>query len=146
MKKRKTRLLISALVLILLLSVLGTLLLKGKSPSPIPLTVKVRCAHVDNALALSLSSRQANASLDGEECRILSVFSAPSEISEMKGGSLISYPSKLFSDVTVTLSVRATPRDGLFYAGEVWLSPAKRVLLSAPTFYGYGEILSVQQT
>lgn len=144
MSKRRIRLLCLFAAAVLLFSALGALLLRRDTDNTVPIVLTVKNAHADNALALSLPRGTFAATIDGIPCRILSFSAAPSELCEVKDGDPFPYPSRLFSDITVTLSVEATVREGVLYAADAFLSVGKRVLLSSPVFYGFGEITSIK--
>ena len=126
------------------LSLLGALVFKEKAPEPKFGTLTLCARFCDNELVEALSTGEAEGTVDGAPCRILSVRTEASTVTREEGGVPLSFPSRLLSDVFFVLEVELTVKDGLPYAADAFLSPAKRVLLSSPFFYGECEILSIK--
>ena len=126
------------------LSLFGALLFRGKASEPALATVTVCARFCDNALAEVLESKEAEGTLDGAPCRILSVTKEASTVVKEESGAPVRFSSRLFSDVFFVLETEAVVKDDLPYAADAFLSPGKRVLLSSPLFYGECELLSVK--
>lgn len=144
MRASKGLVLSLAVFLVFSLSLLGAFLGRDKKDGARNATLTLRYGRCDNALALCIPTDAFDATLGGGVCRVLSSASAPSKCCEIKNGVPLYYPSRLFSDLSFTVSVKVTERDGALYADGVFLSPGGRVLLSSAHFHGECEILSVK--
>ena len=131
------------LLSLFVISLLGYTAFREKTPEPRVASILVRVRYCDNALADAVEEKVTVASIDGAPCKILSLSKAPSTVTKEEGGALVSYPSRLFSDLSFRLFAEVTVKDGMPYAEECFLSVGKKILLSSPVFYGECEILSI---
>lgn len=133
-----------AVFLVFSISLLGAFWGREKRDGTLYATLTLRCGGCDNALIARIPTDAFDATLGESTCRVLSSAATASECCEIKNGVPLYYPSRLFSDLTFTVSVKVTKRDGALYASGVFLSPGGRVLLSSTHFHGECEILSMK--
>ena len=144
MRASKKRVFPLILLFVFLFSLFGFYLFGSKENESHTLYLTLRRARCDNALALRLTDGEYTGTLDGTPCKILSVRCEPSVCYAYENGESRRYTSCLFSDVTLTLTLEGSVRNGMPYADGTFLSLGKRVHLSSAAFYGECEIISLK--
>lgn len=133
-------------ILIFAFSACGVLFLAKSDVPASPLSLTLKISHCDNALAEGLRERTGAVTVNGAAAHLESVLITPSPLKESENGVLYRFPSTLYSDVTLSLSLMGEWRGDVLYASSNILSVGASVLFSSFFYQGYAVITAVRPT
>ncbi|MBP3437268.1 MAG: hypothetical protein J6K61_05120 [Clostridia bacterium] len=127
---------------LLSLLVVGRFYMNGPAKTPTQAEVIVKAEQIDNPLALALWEEiqgASRASLYSSEGSLSALSLSPSVIQERDSA----FSSSLCSDISVSLSLPLSLRDGCFYAEGSYLAVGQTVTLIGQSFVLEGRILQI---
>ena len=122
------------LLAVLLLGCVGHLLLRPKEVPETPYFAAFRIENANNLLLYSLPEAGDRLAFFDVSGTILEIAHTPHTVRGRSEGELLSRPSTLFSELTVTLLVQGHEKEGRFYLGERLLTLGEEVILSGENF------------